>query len=350
MADSFPDLRDRFRESMAQFLWDQWSLVGMSGHRHTSRAIGFAVDPEALLLATTRFGKFDTRLLTEALDWLLLNCGAIVSQRVRNLQAGFRYACLPTLAGIDKILSESRPRDWRSLRSLADDQTGEPPDTALAFEASSRRGGSVRPAPGRPETLLFTLRSVFGCSARVEVIAWLLARETGYPAEIARETGWNSKSVQQILNDLELSGLITAQRHDREKQFRMDRLHWLKWLHPFENHERPGTPVWINQSAFYAGCHYVEKILDRLVELPDAEESLQSIVIRETAFERVSKEVPSLRTTFELSGFGFLFSYLTEARGGSLTGLFESGVERLIELLANFSLSSEAGSLRQALP
>jgi hypothetical protein len=62
--------------------------------------------------------------------------------------------------------------------------------------------------------------------SRAEVLAWLLAHESGHPAQIARETGYFRGSVQNVLNELEMSGHVYATRDGREKRFIAPREHW----------------------------------------------------------------------------------------------------------------------------
>jgi hypothetical protein len=56
----------RLREEICDLLWDQWSALGVAG-RASGKAVPFVVDPEALLLATMRFGNDDGRLVMEVM-------------------------------------------------------------------------------------------------------------------------------------------------------------------------------------------------------------------------------------------------------------------------------------------
>ena len=69
---SFQELKHSLSEALVQLLWDQWVSIGVAGAPR-SRPVPFVVDPEALLLATTRFGLSDARLMGEAIDWLAVN-------------------------------------------------------------------------------------------------------------------------------------------------------------------------------------------------------------------------------------------------------------------------------------
>jgi hypothetical protein len=88
------------------------------------------------------------------------------------------------------------------------------------------RGLSKPPRPNQPGAFLLQLRALFGLQSRAEVMAWLLAHEAGHPAQIARETGYFRGSVQNVLNELEISGHVFATRDGREKRFIAPREHW----------------------------------------------------------------------------------------------------------------------------
>ena len=88
------------------------------------------------------------------------------------------------------------------------------------------RGLSKPPRPNQPGAFLLKLRALFGMQSRAEVLAWLLAHESGHPAQIARETGYFRGSVQNVLNELEMSGHVYATRDGREKRFIAPREHW----------------------------------------------------------------------------------------------------------------------------
>ena len=165
------------------------------------------------------------------------------------------------------------------------------------------------------------------------VLAVETQRDRGYPAEIARETAWNSKSVQQILNDLVGSGLVFAERHEREKQFRLDRDHWLRWLRPGADGEPRNDLRWQNQAPLYLGSLYVSRILDQLVSNETASEHLQSITIREAMNAKIAREIGSMTIAFERADFGFLFQGHAQKTGGDLVELFRNGVDCLTAAL-----------------
>lgn len=332
MKNSFRDLQTRFNDTLIQFLWDQWSALGMAGQRGRSSPIPFLIDPEALLLATTRFTKGETRFLVEVLDWLMRNGKTIVSQRIKNLQAGYHFGSVPVLLEFDAILCKARPRDWSSVGSLKQAFNESHLERALPNDPELR-GMSGQPDPGLAENTIFTLRALWGGNARVETIAWLLTHDRGHPAGIARECGWYSKSVQQILNDLEASGMVHAEPREREKVFRLDHDRWLRWLRPDREGKARNDLVWLNQPALYLGCRHVSDILDALVAREEASDRLQAITIREGMAAPIAGRSLSMVTAFDLAKLGSVFQGLSKLKGEELVERFYRDVEDLIAFL-----------------
>lgn len=332
MKNSFRDLQIRFEDSLIQFLWDQWSALGMAGRRGRQSPIPFMIDPEALLLATTRFAKGETRFLVEVLDWLMENGKMIVSQRIKNLQVGYHCGSVPVLLEFDEILTRARPRDWSSVKSLKEGFKEKHLVRALPKDPELREM-SGQPDPGLPENLIFTLRALWGGNARVETIAWLLTHERGHPAAIAREGGWFSKSVQPILNDLEASGMVYAEQREREKVFRLDHDRWLRWLRPDREGKARKDPVWLNQPALYLGCRHVAEILDALVAREEASDRMQAITIREGMATPIAGRSLSMVTAFDLAQLGSVFQGLSKLKGEELVERFYYDVEGLIAFL-----------------
>lgn len=242
MHTSFQNSKDRLLKRFLDFLWHQWSTLGVAGQRgaHDDRLI----DPEALLLATTRFGRYDARLLDEVIDWLSSNGKRINLQRLRRIHDEWPVADLRVLAAISGGLStQSIMRKWITLSAPLPAET-EPEPLFISIDGSAmpnfhqpdpdflrhgllrdpmeRRRMSQSPDSSRAANLLCSLRALFGVNSRAEIIAWLLTHESGHPAAIARGTGYFSKSVQHTLNEMEDSGHIRSRREGREKIF------WLK--------------------------------------------------------------------------------------------------------------------------
>ncbi|RYD48068.1 MAG: hypothetical protein EOP85_04295, partial [Verrucomicrobiaceae bacterium] len=205
MATSYKHSRDKLLAAFLDFLWSQWSSLGVAGQRTAGQ--GRLIDPEALLLATTRFACHDPRLLDGVLDWMISNGTRINLQRLQRLQETSPLGDMRVLGAIASILSrQSVMRKWSSLAKPVAFASPEPlfiaaggkalpilrePDPdflrhGLLRDAVESRGTSVPPDPHRACNLLCKLRALFGVNARAEIVAWLLIHGSGHPAAIAR--------------------------------------------------------------------------------------------------------------------------------------------------------------------
>lgn len=257
------------------------------------------IDPEALLLATTRYGRYDSRLLDEVIDWLMANGKRINLQRLRRLHEEWPLADQRVLTAIGGLLAkQASMRKWKTLSTLVPAEADPEP---LFFNAEGRshliidepdpdflryglrrdllepRKMSCPPDSGRAANLLCCLRALFGVNARAEIIAWLLTHESGHPAAIARDTGYFSKSVQHTLNEMEDSGHIRSRREGREKIFWLKPGDWdflITWSQP------PRFPTWVDWMPVFSG---ISTFVTALGEpgLDDLPEKVQAIQLRD---------------------------------------------------------------------
>ena len=297
MHTSFQNSKDRLLGRFLDFLWHQWSALGVAGQQgaHDDRLI----DPEALLLATTRFGRYDARLLDEVIDWLSSNGKRINLQRLRRIHDEWPVADLRVLAAISGgLATQSVMRKWITLSEPLPAET-EPEPLFIGIDGSAlpifhqpdpdvlrhgllrdpmeRRRMSQSPDPNRAANLLCSLRALFGVNARAEIIAWLLTHESGHPAAIARDTGYFSKSVQHTLNEMEDSGHIRSRREGREKIFWLKPGAWdvlITWSQP------SGFPRWVDWMPVFSAITTFIDALDQ-PGLDDAPEQIQSIQLRQ---------------------------------------------------------------------
>jgi hypothetical protein len=267
METSPTNFRQAYRDLLLQFLWRQWSALGVSGYAKSGAP--WAVDPEALLLFSTDIARYDPRLFDEILDWLQNNADNLSLQRLTRMQKDYRFGNPTVLSAIaSRLCQNSAHNKWKVLAQGSLTKRIEKPTTApqplfpTAGHISEAdpdflewgwqrspvryRGLSVRRSPDQPATFLLKLRSLFGRQSRAEVIAWLLANESGHPAEIARQTGYFPRSVQLTLNELEQSGHIRSLRYGREKHFSIIHEEW-RFLATWRKQSNMphGFPQWI---------------------------------------------------------------------------------------------------------
>ena len=301
MPTLFQSSLSRLTEKMVDLLWHQWSAIGVAGYPRPDQ--NQIIDPEALILATTRFGRYDARLMDESIDWLMKFGQRISLQRLQGLHKQWPgVADTRVLAVISELLgNQAVHRKWRVLITQpTPEQEPEPffigrdgqrisffKDADPTFEKHGLLRGKIEfrrmsrmPNPHNRENLIFTLRALLGVNARAEITAWLLTHDSGHPAAIARATGYFSKSIQQILNEMAESGQVTATRISREKHFSIPRRsEWQALVFP-KSGENAAFPQWVDWMPLFSAITRFAEVLGK-PGLDGKSESFQAIHLRE---------------------------------------------------------------------
>ena len=304
MPTSFQDSLSHLTTRMVDLLWHQWSSIGVAGYPRPGD--DWIIDPEALLLATTRFGRHDSRLMDESIDWLAKFGRRISLQRLQGLHRSWPGVADPrALAALAEVLGQQvAHRKWRVIADPAPEVS---PAESFFFRSDGTpgiligeaeaifakhgllrgkldlRGMSQPPNPRTRENLIFTLRALLGVNARAEILAWLLTHDSGHPAAIARSTGYFSKSIQQILNEMEESAQVISVRHGREKHFRVRAADW-QFLLPPPEEGQSAFPRWVDWMPLFAAITRFAETL-ALPGIDDKSEHFQAIKLREALDE-----------------------------------------------------------------
>ncbi len=77
------NFRDQFLDHVLNYLWRQWSALGILGESVTGDQ--WLIDPEPLLCFTLEISRFEPRLFDEVMDWLIVNGRWIDIQRLRGI-------------------------------------------------------------------------------------------------------------------------------------------------------------------------------------------------------------------------------------------------------------------------
>lgn len=237
--------RDRLLQTALGVLWAQWTELGIGGTRGTAASL---VDPEVMLLATSRFARFDPRLFDEVLDWLARNSMWLDVTRLRRLGKQFRIHDATVLATvIDFMQQRSSPEKWGgSARSLlAQEQRaayavkelfisydGRPLPTPGTKDALflahglerpelALRGLSQAPDPRRHALGRLRLRALVGHGARAEVLLFLAANDHAHGRLIASQAGFAQRQVAEYLALLTESGFAERWEQGRTVQYRL---------------------------------------------------------------------------------------------------------------------------------
>jgi len=162
---------------------------------------------------------------------------------------------------------------------------------------------------------------LFGLSARPEIITWLLTHPAGHAAEIARDTGWFSKSVQAILNDLEASGMLMSHMDGRKKIVSVNPRNSI--LNPMVS----GGLRWFTQAPFYLGILHVIHTHERLEKNPDASDSVKSILIHQ--------DLAAINAAFRHAGIRDPFAAMAALKGAEMVNAFVEETRGLFQTMKN---------------
>jgi hypothetical protein len=270
-----PNAKSELRDPLLQLLWRQWSALGVSGQLASGRAM---IDPEALVLVSSAFARYDARLFDEMFDWLRTNGTWINVLRLTRLQKEHALGDASILAALAEHLTEdSANLKWKVLLKAepAKGLSALFPHLAVLGRMDEkfarwgwqrppveRRGLSREPRTDQPSTFLVKLRALFGRQSRAEVLGWLLSHEAGHPAQVARETGYFRGSVQNVLNELELSGHVQASRRGREKHFSAAKAQW-HFLLTWTDDPAAEFPRWLPWAGLFSLVRRVHDVAER---------------------------------------------------------------------------------------
>jgi hypothetical protein len=117
--------------------------------------------------------------------------------------------------------------------------------------------------------------------ARAEVMAYLLAEESGHPGEMAVRLAYFPRTLQTTLNDLARSGHLQCRREGQEKRFWLRRDDWrflLTWA-AASGESAPEFPRWVDWAPLFVALESVARFLNR-PDLEHASPAVQAIELR----------------------------------------------------------------------
>jgi len=220
-------------------LWRQWAAIGVSGYSGSEETK--VVDPEALLLLTLTVARYDARLVDEVLDWLMVNGNHLNVQRLQSLVKQVDFQAKAELSAVAELLGQqtSVALKWKKLasrytqvkeRPLFHMKDGRPMPSPKDCDEIFQRHGLLRPpvkirnlSQSFPcagmATLLLRLRALLGVNLRCEILCLLGSVDEIHPSLIARRTGQNPRSIQNLLAEMVLSGVVQVRTSAREKVY-----------------------------------------------------------------------------------------------------------------------------------
>ncbi|MBI9104594.1 MAG: hypothetical protein JEY99_19415 [Spirochaetales bacterium] len=242
--------RDELLDSLLQFLWRQWSLLGLAGYGDSED--DWVIDPEALLLFSASIARYDQRLFDEMLDWLVLNERFINVQRLNVImkKEGFESSRIINAAA-GEIHRRKSGLKWKKLAEHKDFDgeltnlfylksgspmpvTGEKDSGFLEYglvrNPVKHRGLSKTFPERKPQSLLLQLRGLMGVNSRSEILLYLLLNKKGTIQEIADQNYYAWRTVQDVLFEIGHSSVIHFPEAKRGRFYYLDPEPWMNIL------------------------------------------------------------------------------------------------------------------------
>ena len=252
MSISLNEFKSTVLDNLLDLLWSQWSALGVSGASQAQQKE--VVDPEALLLLTLTVARYDARLFDEVLEWVEVNGEFLNVHRLKNLMKQFEFQAKPQLGALAERAgrNSSLALKWKNLASkyrveppepLFFLKTGKPipiPDNPdETFRKHGLMRGPIRsrgltqpfPAEGMP-SLLLRLRALLGVNIRCEILCVMGAVAEIHPSLLAKRIGFGTRTTQNTLSEMVLSGVVQVRTRSREKLYSLRQGLLADLLHP----------------------------------------------------------------------------------------------------------------------
>jgi hypothetical protein len=284
--------KDIFLENILDFLWRQWSALGIVGGARTEDV--WAIDPEALLIFSLEMARYEPRLFDEILDWMVVNGKWIDNQRLRGIIRHNNETASRLLSAAASFVSKEAgtyERKWKPFSSLHKYPENIANETLfrtkqglsypeprnrwkdfldygfLREHVSARRLTRPVPVTARSD-IRFLLRALFGIGSRAECILFLLTHEAGHPSEIARSIGISLMGARNTLIDLSYSGLIlTRIKGKRRVEYWVPKKRWWEFLSGVIVDEAK-IPVWLDWISLFSALRNVWDVLGEVDKAP----------------------------------------------------------------------------------
>lgn len=307
------DFRYLFLENILNFLWRQWSALGVLGEARTRDP--WLYDPEPMLLFTLEMGRYEPRLFDEVMDWLVVNGKWIDMQRLRGILREKGESTRNLMGAVTAFLiQKGNERKWRNLNRFCQSQASRSPNhtSSLFYEKDGKPHPiSRKPDPSflaygynRPQlevrrmtrevpitsqtTVRFLLRALFGIGSRAECLAYLLTHDGGHPSEVAKAIGISIRGAQDALIELSKSGLIlTRVKGKRKIEYWLSLERWWEFLSRGSITEIE-KPVWVDWIALYSALFGVWATLNEISQR-EISDYMRSSKLRDS-MEKVGSE------------------------------------------------------------
>lgn len=266
------EFRDRVGEQILNLLWSQWGSIGIPGSGSVNKE--FPIDPEALIAFSCHMSRYDARLFDQIMDWVRRHERLVNLNRLRSVIDAEKFGVENILAPIAVYLDRATTtKKWEKVMRttprypnadleplfLFFDGTGLPTvqDVDPVFERFGFRrnlyqdrglAGMYKPE-GLPG-LLIKLRALFGIAARAEILLFMLCKDRTTVTDVADNTYYSWRLVQNVLSDMSASGLVISSGSKRTRHYSLPKEAWKSVL----GIDQTALPPWVNWPVLYKSC------------------------------------------------------------------------------------------------
>ncbi|MDR0932868.1 MAG: hypothetical protein LBM70_07625 [Victivallales bacterium] len=234
------EFKIRYFEALLDFIWRQWTLMGIPGHI-AGKKQSYVIDPEALLLFSAWFCRYDQRLYDLVTDYLRVNGDFINIQRLKSLSKKVYLFDSSSLGVMVSTMGDSGERRWTKFaKDLLPNRVASPEPLFLSFDGqgsdflrlSDKRAlqygfirnqyvpsGKTVTFPNCKATFWLQLRGAFGRNARSETILMLLNKKICNIQDIANISGFSWKSIQTALAELQGANIIATKNAEKRGRY-----------------------------------------------------------------------------------------------------------------------------------
>lgn len=214
-------------EALLNLLWRQWTSMGVAASGNAA-ANAHVIDPESLLVFSSRFARYDARLFDLVLAWVQRNAYLLTPARLKRIVKKSTWKDTQALGYILSTLPETERTRWASFTTPqrqgsltplfihADNEDGflsaAEDEQAAAFGFSRNTYHAPHKLyemiPRTAATQLLRLRLFMGCSARAETALILFSGEPLTKKELANLSGYAWATIIEAMQPLLQQGII----------------------------------------------------------------------------------------------------------------------------------------------
>ncbi|MCD4655107.1 winged helix-turn-helix domain-containing protein [bacterium] len=243
---SLINFRNEYLSLVLDLIWSQWITIGINGHG--KKWTTSVIDPDALLIFSCTFARYDARLFDAIIEWLKHNSHYINITRLKRMMKTEIFEGQDILkAMITSHTNLTNNLKWASLlkpSSASPDKellfylpNGKPMPVTGSRDAIFQKFGYIRqPFHKRnvatkfqasiPGCFLLQLRAFLGVNARCEILNLLLSKGADSPRSIARECYYYPATMTKALAEMEDSGYVVSRIVGRRHVYSMMMSNW----------------------------------------------------------------------------------------------------------------------------